>query len=307
MKTLRFLVILFILTVGYTTVYSQGQPLAVENASWLIHNRWPEMFGVTWSHSFFGYVINGDTTIDAKTFKKVYKFEVAETFRNTTYHLGPLPVLHSCSRSLFGFVRDENQKAYAIKTEDLFNCPSNTEYVLFDFNYQTGDTVKLCIANYPWYPPCMIDSIKQNELPYNRRTFYCSGQRIFYEGVGSNYGLFESLLYQIADIDMWLENFSTNGLLGLGVIAGMEELYNKPITFDLFPNPAQDLLKIRASGSVDFADLNAYIFNMQGQKIMQQNLNNPEIEISKLPPGVYLVKLKQNNKDIIQKKFVVIK
>jgi hypothetical protein len=51
------------------------------------------------------------------------------------------------------------------------------------------------------------------------------------------------------------------------------------------------------------------IYNMQGQMLLKQTLNqnNAEIDISQLQQGVYVAKLKLGDGSELQKKFVVIK
>jgi hypothetical protein len=302
MKTLRLLVIIFFLTCGFTTVYSQSQPLAVENASWLIHSRWMIPFGE--GHQFWAYSIQGDTSINGNTYKKVYVYNCG-IFPNGLPN--PMPTLQASSKTLAGFLRDADQKVYAImKNPYSINCPVNTEYLLFDFTYQIGDTIKSCNSGYPQSTLNIIDNIIQNDPPYYCKTFYFGG-RMLYEGIGSSEGLFEDFDF----IDLWvnLENYSTDGLTGLGVITGIKDLKSKAIQFDLYPNPAQNFITIKVTGFNDFSDLSINIFNMQGQLVLQQNLcqSKTEIDISRLQQGVYLAKIKLNDKVMIQNNFVVMK
>lgn len=59
-----------------------------------------------------------------------------------------------------------------------------------------------------------------------------------------------------------------------------------------FPNPASEIINVTNHNSDSFA-----IYNIQGIMISQGNLNNDQINISELNPGMYVVKL-DNQKEI---------
>jgi len=78
---------------------------------------------------------------------------------------------------------------------------------------------------------------------------------------------------------------------------------------NLYPNPAQDKITINLQGLQDLAGLNLQIYNIQGQLLIQQALqqDNTEIDITQLMQGVYVAKIKLGDGSIVQKKFIVIK
>jgi hypothetical protein len=64
---------------------------------------------------------------------------------------------------------------------------------------------------------------------------------------------------------------------------------------NIYPNPATTQLTIDLANA---GEANAIIYNMLGQEVLQKTLNNMSnrINIATLPPGMYVVKVKQNEK-----------
>jgi len=82
-----------------------------------------------------------------------------------------------------------------------------------------------------------------------------------------------------------------------------------PISVDIYPNPAFDMLNISIKGKTTVNDLVAIIINADG-KIMteqgiQKDINN--IDISTLVSGVYTVKVMENKQIVFVSKFIKIK
>ena len=69
--------------------------------------------------------------------------------------------------------------------------------------------------------------------------------------------------------------------------------------FFAFPNPTQDLLTLRFMGEI----LQGYVgtlFDINGRKIVEQSLSNQEtiIDLSNLKPGVYILRVVQQDETI---------
>lgn len=75
------------------------------------------------------------------------------------------------------------------------------------------------------------------------------------------------------------------------------------VDFELYPNPAEDLLQIKHSSSVD-ADY-VYILNVQGQIVKSANFsNNLKVDVNALNKGHYTVLFQKNNHVIGRSSFV---
>jgi hypothetical protein len=77
----------------------------------------------------------------------------------------------------------------------------------------------------------------------------------------------------------------------------------------IYPIPANDKITINLQGIMSYSDLNLYIYNLQGQLLIQKKLSEQttEINLSQLPAGIYIAKLQLSNGSFAQKKFVVMK
>lgn len=75
------------------------------------------------------------------------------------------------------------------------------------------------------------------------------------------------------------------------------------ITFDMFPNPAKDVVTIRLNAT-NFGNVTINIIDLQGKLILEQHIsegNTMELDIADLQSGLYFVKLNANNKSLVKK------
>lgn len=73
-------------------------------------------------------------------------------------------------------------------------------------------------------------------------------------------------------------------------LTGFHDTY--PETYlQIDPNPATDFIILRGGNDVDHIE----IFNAQGRRVMQPKLQNGQIDISPLPPGMYWVKVRSKD------------
>jgi alpha-tubulin suppressor-like RCC1 family protein len=68
--------------------------------------------------------------------------------------------------------------------------------------------------------------------------------------------------------------------------------------FNIYPNPVNDVLNIESKNEVQSVE----IFNSVGQKVLQSKGN--QINTSKLKVGVYMIKIKDSNNEVITRKFI---
>ena len=74
---------------------------------------------------------------------------------------------------------------------------------------------------------------------------------------------------------------------------GINESSCTPNSIKIYPNPSSDKITIETYETLAKGQL--YIMNLSGQELLQQTITNPstQIDISTLPSGVYVVKLRE--------------
>lgn len=77
--------------------------------------------------------------------------------------------------------------------------------------------------------------------------------------------------------------------------------YTSTGTIYIYPNPVSDLLIISSPTQI----LNEIeIFSINGSLIKKERLNNSSLEVSTLPSGVYFLKIKNQEQEVLFKKFI---
>jgi len=84
------------------------------------------------------------------------------------------------------------------------------------------------------------------------------------------------------------------------VPAGVND--NADVTFEIYPNPAHDYMRIVANSEISKVSL----LNVLGQTVLERTINAKEtrLDIGGTQPGVYIVKLEADGKTVTQKVFV---
>jgi hypothetical protein len=168
------------------------------------------------------YFINGDTSIDNKSYFKLYKSGVI--LFDTPYYY---------KDSYVGALRDDDNKIYFIKRK------KEVETMLFDFNLKTGDTIQSFIGK--GKKIISVDTIQNG-----RRAFYYAKDHYnlsyYIEGIGSNGGLFSAgssyVFIHSGEMANYLICYSENGELvyqsELGMMANCD-IVNTDYKFPIEP------------------------------------------------------------------------
>ncbi|WP_040279043.1 DUF7619 domain-containing protein [Psychroserpens damuponensis] len=75
------------------------------------------------------------------------------------------------------------------------------------------------------------------------------------------------------------------------------------IAFNMFPNPAKNVVNIRLNAS-NFGNVTVNIIDLQGKQVLEQHIsegNNLELDIADLQSGFYFIELHANNKSLVKK------
>lgn len=254
--------------------------------------------------------LGNDTLMDGHWYKKVYEEGVqmtSGTCCNPPTGLGP------------GLLRDDTiaRKVFwrsAWMTSDT---------LLYDFNLKAGDTLKGYLGKQLPAGMAIVKSVDsvQIENAYRKRinfdtTDVCSYFSII-EGIGSTTGL-TACYYGAFDFGTNLECFSVNGDIiyqapcGSDTIAcavlppdGVKNLSTIPKEIvKVFPNPTTG--KITIKGPVINTPLHISIYDLFGRKRaeMEINVGQPEMDITALPEGMYLVWLEKDRRVVSIEKLI---
>lgn len=265
-------------------------PIAVEGAQWIVAkgdmtNIWPVEY-------LWEYYALGDTSINDIAYKKIYRRSLVTT-------QDPPPFIPYNEYYLYGLIRDDTieKKVYAI---DMFGsggdfCPAGEEFLMYDFSVDQGDTVDFCLL--PDWETYIIDTIHQDVYKgfATRRFQLLWVYDSYFEGLGSDYGLYEPLFLPI---DKTTSNPLYYNFLyyycreaPCGLIVSVPENQIDRNYFQIYPNPATNILNIKLS--TDETSGEFCLFNICGQEPMQikaiRNKAEYSLDISGLTPGTYIL------------------
>jgi hypothetical protein len=185
---------------------------------------------------FYRDFIDGDTTINAITYAKVYKSGY------TRIEWIPNPANYYYSHVLHGLIREENHKWY------IYDLGEQTDKLLFDFTLGVNDTVHSACTHANQQPILVtsVDSVPVDN--HYKKRFHLNipfGAENYIEDIGAASGLFENMVYFEWDSQMIC--FAKNGIsvwgaatdsCDLNVAIGEKKDFSREIA--VYPNPARD-------------------------------------------------------------------
>lgn len=87
-------------------------------------------------------------------------------------------------------------------------------------------------------------------------------------------------------------------------VTSVDNVFHKSNEINVYPNPARETVNIELQG---FSKANVFIYNMAGQLMVQKQINSNRFQLtrgSELKPGIYLVHVVDENKQVYFKKFI---
>ncbi|MDR2084711.1 MAG: T9SS type A sorting domain-containing protein [Bacteroidales bacterium] len=279
----------------YHPLVEEGKVWSILTAKW----DWPTPENPTglFDYNTQYYMFYGDTSINESDYKKIYTSSKEEHIFPNDWNL------------YNSFMREDNdRKVWCLRSSAWGN---QWEELLFDFSLQINDTIDNNMV-----PPLIVDDIiyktMQNGEERKVYLFSTGGQVItdyWIEGIGSNVGLFITFSHSIAGGLYDMLCFHENGEL-LFLNETYQTCYKNTLnivdydaTFDIFPNPANDIIYINNTKNININCI--LLINSNGQIIRQCEPNTDQINISNISPGIYFIKLSANNGEHIIKKVVI--
>jgi hypothetical protein len=133
------------------------------------------------------------------------------------------------------------------------------------------------------------------EIPYNGIDEDCNPMTLDDDLDQDGFLLADDCDDNNADINPDAVEIPNNGIDedcdGMDLISSTHELANSKI--NIYPNPASDVINIDVSGYLQYA---VYLYDLNG-KLLINEVNQTNIQIDKLPQGVYILEIRNLNSD----------
>lgn len=250
----------------------------------------------------FKVAMIGDTTINGKNFKKMFRSnDTIFDISNSSYLMA---------------LREENKKIYFIPDSDT------TEYLIYDFTTQIGDTVKVYALDF--FPPNNVFSPELREFVvsdidsvlidgnYRKRWYFpatsAHTDEYWIEGIGSTFGLLSPFL-NITDNLFGLRCFAQDNTLLYGssfsnflcltmptvyctdtLMTGFSNEKNELLSLNIYPNPTNAEITIEFQNQwSDRHDIDIYSILGQRIKTIWTQKEKLTIDLNRLQEGTYFV------------------
>lgn len=269
------------------------------------------------AYSYFHYYTTGDTLLNGKQHKKIFRSYVDYDLVNWTppYNPPQPPVA-----GYAGALRDD---ATANKVYFVF-AGTAADSLLYDYNLIEGDTLKGYISQSVYSNSNLVvlsvDSVSidgQYRKRWNFANDYNGDSAYVIQGIGSSGGLIEPLNTYAIDFTYrhlvcvsrdteTLYTSTYNSVMGCTLIEGISDLKleNK---INCYPNPFSTETTLQAD--ILFNNATLKVFNSRGQLVKQQkNINGCSITCHRenLPCGLYLFKIEEDNKTYTGNKLLIV-
>lgn len=279
---------LLLIVLSQVVVAQDYKPLAIDGATWVIGYA-PQIWENT---DFYAYKIEGDSTVNNVTYKKVYRYDLLDNVMN------PYEIV---SKDFYALIREDimDKKVYVhIGNQELFDLANdlcwNTwifeeELLLIDFDKNIGDTMSDCIVVPSDH---LAIEVEQYETRYDEeRRVLKSGLGLeLIEGVGYEDGLFVNATSIVhAGWGHSLFDYCLGTFEECGLSTSSKEVFIDE-SLKIFPNPVSNLLTISSDNTIDRLE----VFNLLGKRVISSQ--QKEISVSDIPDGTYILKLYQGDK-----------
>lgn len=301
----KVIIWIFFIYVSTTGLAQNYVPIPDTSVFWkVIAVPYPNPQSIFYYHEYF---LSGDTIVNGFSYRKIYSY-VSDIYCSN-YKTGPF---------FAGGLRQEiaNKKVYYLSYLPF------TEYLLFDFNLNIGDTLDQSIYNLG----CLISIVNSIDSVQIGNKFHkrfgvigdtiCSFPQQYYiiEGVGSTAGLFQRMYFFEGGnyLNCFVHDLDSIDFLGHGckspldtcISLNLNYIENNEVKIKISPNPFFESTTITV-----FDDIitDSYIYDTYGiQKrriIMKSNTVN--IYKDNLNSGLYYLLLKTKSGKSASVKFII--
>ena len=284
---------------------SAYRPFVIEGAHWAIDESICDEMGSCDAgmgtyitdviHHF--YKLEGDTVFNSITYKKMY-----HNFWYTGY---PIWGTSYQEPGIYGYFRDDTlaRKVYWIPVGSPL-C--YTDSIFLDFSHQVGDTFNMPFTYSSDGVSCSQDSFTIDSMDFSGFEGYLVRTKYFYNyhvnwGVFGNLGnlrLFEGIGFSYGfQVDYGGGDGNSQGSWLISYCVGLDSecpsainnILPEQIHIALIPNPANDIVKIKATGALI---TEVEIIDMNGRRVL--TTPQSEVDVSNLAPAIYFAIIHTN-------------
>jgi len=286
-KILLFVSSLFIMHAAYAQDYI---PLVNEGSHWLVSmDDDQDLMEYLWE-----YHINGDTIINNTEYKKVYT-------RGLLVGDAQPPFASNEPYHVIAAIRENiaAKKVYSVLFEFITynDCPVGSESLLYDFSLMPNDALDFCL--YEGYGDDVLSEIIEMDMfGISTKAFQSNTFHEYYEGIGSQNGLFEAIFHPVksTDAEPYPELYSYCPTNNCDLLLSQNEAMESN-RLSLFPNPATNFLIFTLPANTTKAIIK--IYNIYGEQIKELVSNNNKIQwnLENTSSGVYFYQAEINGED----------
>ncbi len=259
------------------------------------------------------FYIMGKRTINNKTYYKLY----------SKGHWVDHPIMPNGSCSGEGNTLDVYEGALRTENNIIYYVESysNYENILFDYNLKEGDTVPstfyIIKDVYDVVTVSSIDSVLTGENNYrtrwNMKFSFWSDSTWFIEGIGTDYGIFQSLTVNGSEhnssFNCYSENYQPVYPPGSNCdpTVNIVERAAKSINFNFYPNPSNGVINVE----IDNPQSNHYkleINDLTGKRLLSRDIDYHalvKINCENIQSGIYFLTITSSKGEIATKKLVI--
>ncbi len=268
--------------------------------------------GTRWEYNYFAY--------GQSEGKYIYE-SVGDTLINAVPHrVVNLATKLKCDYPGCVFLTKSYPLFYTVRNDSLLALSQNGYIFLFNFNYKQGDSVTINYRN-PSSPNAVVLRVADTTINGKNLKFWeirqtCGPTKNRIDKVYESIGSIENGFYEFWDkcssdptskqlCNVKMGNWTYDPYVCRYSVATQEiPFFNATIS----PNPVTEKLKIEFSIEKSIAQMDIVVYDLLGKVIHKQAFDNTNtfenIDVSRLPTGLYLLTVQSGRKKLWTQKFV---